>query len=92
MGNLHVCQGLVIGNLFERPLREICEGFDPEGDPVLGPLLEGGPAALARRYDLEHEEGYADACHLCYAARLALRARYPGVLGPGQMYGEEGDQ
>ena len=25
MGNLHICQGVVIGNLFEKPLKQICE-------------------------------------------------------------------
>jgi hypothetical protein len=39
-------------------------------------------------YGLPHGSGYADACHLCYEARTALRARMPEILGPGQMYGE----
>ncbi|MFN3762619.1 MAG: hypothetical protein ACK4WK_05375, partial [Anaerolineae bacterium] len=56
--------------------------------PVVGPLLEGGPAALVEHYGLPHEAAYADACHLCYAARGVLRGRFPEVLVPGQMYGE----
>ena len=87
MGNVHICQGLVIGNLFDKPLAEICEGYDPEKHPVIGPLLEGGPAALVRRYGLPHEDAYADACHFCYEVRRALRARFPEVLTPDQMYG-----
>ena len=86
-GNLHICQGLAIGNLFTRPLNEICETYDPEAYPILGPLLAGGPAELERHYSLEHDAAYADACHLCYQARSALRARFPDQLGPDGMYG-----
>jgi hypothetical protein len=85
---MHICQGISIGNLFERPLAEICADFDPEAHPVLGPLLEGGPAELVRRYDLDHQDGYADACHLCDAARRSLRARFPDTLTPDQAYGD----
>ena len=86
-GNLHICQGIIIGNLFERPLKEICDTYDPEAHPVCGVLLNGGPAALATEFGLEHRPAYADACHLCYEARLAMRTRFPALLGPDQMYG-----
>jgi hypothetical protein len=87
-GNLHVCQGISIGNMLEHPLTEIMAGHDPDEHPIVGPLLAGGPAEIVRRYDLSHEEGYADHCHLCYEARRALRQRFPDVLTPDQMYGE----
>ncbi len=86
-GNLHICQGISPGNLFSQPLREICDTYDPYSHPILGPLLEGGPMELVQRYGLPHEERYADACHLCYEARLALRGRFPEILAPDQMYG-----
>ena len=86
-GNLHICQGISIGNLFRTPLKEICETYDPDSHPIAGPLLAGGPVALVQRYGLSHEETYADACHLCYEARRALRSRFPDILGPDQMYG-----
>lgn len=86
-GNLHLCQGLTMGNLFEQPLKQIVRDYQPDEHPIVGPLLEGGPAQLPRRYDLDHEPGYVDACHLCYTARQALRGRFPEILGPDQMYG-----
>lgn len=86
-GNLHLCQGLVLGNLLEQPLREILEVYEPSEHPVVGPLLAGGPAALVETYHLAHEGAYVDACHLCYTSREALRSRFPGFLGPDQMYG-----
>ena len=86
-GNLHICQGLIIGNLFERPLREICETYSPDLHPICGPLLSGGPAALVTEYNVPHSDSYADACQLCYESRLTLRPRFPELLGPDAMYG-----
>ncbi len=86
-GNVHICQGIVIGNVRRRALRELCRTYDPDADPILGPLLRSGPAELVRRYGLPHRDAYADACHLCYEARSALRQRYPEVLAPDHMYG-----
>jgi hypothetical protein len=87
LGHLHICQGISIGNLFERPLKEICAEYEPESHPVVGPLLAGGPAELVRQYGLPLEKDFADACHLCYSARLALRERVPNLLAPDQVYG-----
>ena len=86
-GNLHICQGLTMGNLLETPLKQIMAGYDPDSHPVIGPLLRGGPAALVRQYGLGHGKGYADACHLCYLSRRQLRERFPDCLAPAQMYG-----
>ena len=88
LGHLHLCQGVTIGSLFERPLVEIVAAYDPQAHPIVGPLLEGGPVALVERYDLPHEDAYVDACHLCYMARGMLRERFPEYLGPRQMYGD----
>jgi hypothetical protein len=87
LGNIHICQGIILGNLFSQPLSHICEAYDPDLHPVTGPLLHGGPAELVRRYGLAHQENYADACHLCYTSCQALRTRFPQALGPDQMYG-----
>jgi hypothetical protein len=84
---MHLCQGLVIGNLNDQPLRLICETYEPDAHPIIGPLLAGGPAGLVRHYNLPHEDTYADACHLCYESRRALRERFPDQLGPDEMYG-----
>jgi MoaA/NifB/PqqE/SkfB family radical SAM enzyme len=87
LGNLHICQGIVIGNLFEKPLKQICDEYDAETHPICGPLLEGGPAALASEHNVPHALHYADACHMCYEVRQTLRARFPETLCPDQMYG-----
>lgn len=87
LGNIHICQGISIGNVFETPLKEICENYNADSHPICGPLLSGGPAALVSEYNLTPESNYADACHLCYQARTQLRARFPEILHPDQMYG-----
>jgi len=88
LGNVHICQGVIMGNLWQRPLTEIVAAYDPYSHPVIGPLVEGGPVALVERYNLLHENAYIDACHLCYVARDALRSMLPAHLGPAQVYGE----
>jgi MoaA/NifB/PqqE/SkfB family radical SAM enzyme len=92
LGHVHLCHGISLGNMFRTPLREICEGYDPDAHPVIGPLLRGGPAELARHFGVRLEEGYADACHLCYETRRALRQDFPEILAPDQMYGRSGAQ
>lgn len=90
-GFVHVCQGISLGNLYRTPLSEICLAYAPDSDPVIGPLLRGGPAELARQYGFVPQAGYADACHLCYEARRVLRGRFPKILTPDGMYGVPGE-
>jgi MoaA/NifB/PqqE/SkfB family radical SAM enzyme len=87
-GNLHICQGIIIGNILNQPLSEIVRQFAPTKNPILGTLIAGGPAALVKQFNLPCEGTYADACELCYRAREQLRSQFPDILGPDQMYGE----
>ena len=87
LGYLHICQGITIGNIYQSTLKEVCAAYNPYSHPILGALLAGGPAELVRRYDLPHQEGYADACHLCYQSRRLLRSQFASLLTPDQMYG-----
>ena len=87
LGHVHVCQGIAIGNVFQTRLSDIVRGYAPERHPIVGPLLAGGPAELARHHGVARVGRYADACHLCDHVRRALRARFPEALTPDQMYG-----
>ena len=87
LGELHICQGVSIGNLFKKPLTQILADYDAEAHPIFGPLLNGGPVALVSEYNLDHTSHYADACHLCYESRTKLRAKLPKILTPDQVYG-----
>jgi organic radical activating enzyme len=86
-GNMHICQGISIGNINSSSIIEICRNFDPIKHPILGPLLEGGPVKLVEKYHLNHVDAYADACQLCYEARKLLRNQFRDILLPDQMYG-----
>jgi len=87
------CQGVSIGNLFERPLGDILAGHDPAAVPVVREIAAGGPWALAQAAGLTPDlPRYADECHLCYELRRRLRAagRHLDVLTPAQCYGIPG--
>lgn len=86
-GNVMLCQGLTIGNLFQKPLKQLMDEYESQKHPICGPLLSGGPAALAEKYGVEVEPGYVDACHICFLVRRALLKRFPQYLAPPQVYG-----
>jgi len=88
LGYVHVCQGISIGNTWQKPFSKIIGEYDPYENPILEPLIRGGPVALVEKFDLPHDGFYADACHLCYATRCILRKKYPDILAPDEMYGK----
>ena len=88
-GNVHLCQGLSMGNMWEMPLSDLAHSYDPDQHPICGPLLKGGPAQLTKEYDVKHEDEYVDACHLCSMTSLSLIDRFPQYLTPRQVYGLE---
>ena len=86
-GNVHLCQGISMGNMWEVRLSELVQNYTAGKHPICGPLVEGGPARLAEVYDVNHQDSYVDACHFCYDLRLSLLDRYPQYLAPKQVYG-----
>ncbi len=86
-GNVHICQGLSMGNMWKTPLSELVKNYDAHLHPICGPLVKGGPAELARKYQVKHEDKYVDACHFCYMVRKALLDKFPEYLAPKQVYG-----
>lgn len=86
-GFLHLCQGLCPGRMGDGDLTDLLDRQNLEKHPLIGPLASGGPAALVDAFDLSLEGTFADACHLCYRAREALRPRFPQYLGPDRVYG-----
>ncbi len=88
-GNVHLCQGLSMGNIWETPLSIIVKNYNANSHPICGPLARGGPALLAREYNVKHKDKYVDACHFCFFLRLALIDRFSQYLAPRQVYGLE---
>jgi hypothetical protein len=50
--------------------------YKAEGYPICASLLQGGTAALTETYQVDRQDEYVDACHLCYDARLHLLDRF----------------
>ncbi len=92
-GNVQVCQGLSIGNMWEKPFSEIITEYDAATHPICRPLSRGGPAELAKTYNVELDGEFVDECHYCYLIRRSLIEKFPEYLAPRQVYGltEEGD-
>ncbi|MBI4958314.1 MAG: radical SAM protein [Desulfovibrio sp.] len=86
-GHVHLCQGVSMGNAFAHPLSTLVSRYDASAHPIVGPLVQGGPAELARRYEVSLDGGYVDECHCCYLVRRALLDRFPEHLAPRQVYG-----
>lgn len=86
-GFVQLCQGLSIGNMFEKKLSEIIDEYEPHSHPICGPLIEGGPAFLAKENNVEHKDEYVDECHFCYEVRKSLIDHFPEYLAPKQVYG-----
>jgi hypothetical protein len=86
-GNVHICQGLSMGNMWETPLSKLTREYYAPQHPICGPLSAGGPAALSKEYGVELPDDFVDECHYCYTVRKALVDRFPAYLAPGQVYG-----
>jgi hypothetical protein len=86
-GNLQICQGICIGNIWKTQIAEIIRNYSSSDHPVCGPLVEGGPVRLAGLLDYKPPAaGVADTCHLCWLARKSCREKFPGILEPAQVY------
>ncbi|UCH88162.1 MAG: radical SAM protein [Thermoplasmata archaeon] len=88
-GYVHLCQGLVIGNMWETPLSELVTKYNADDHPICKPLVEGGPVQLAKEFDVTPDDKYATACHFCYEVRMKLLDKFPQFLAPKQVYGIE---
>jgi len=90
-GTVEFCQGISIGNVWHRPLKQVMEDLAPTKHPIIGPLIRGGPAQLAIEAKVKPKNLYADPCHLCYEVRCRLRKshRLVPILRPDQAYGED---
>ena len=87
-GNIHICQGISIGNFWKKPLSEIVAEYNPEQHPICGPLIRKGPAGLIEELGLVPPDEYVDECQACFYLRRGLLDEYPDILAPKQVYGE----
>ena len=88
-GNVQICQGISMDNVWQTPLSVIDNTWNATVHPICGPLAKGGPAQLIRKYGIDHENEYIDACHCCYLVRKSLLDQFSQYLSPPQVYGSE---
>ena len=88
-GNIHLCQGISMGNIWETPLSQLVSEYDPDSHPICGPLLKGGPLELANTHNVAIEDNCVSACHFCTKTCLELLDKFPQYLTPKQVYGIE---
>jgi hypothetical protein len=86
-GNVHLCQGISMGNMWSTPLSILIKNYNAKAHPISGQIINGGPVRLAEEYKIEHEESYIDACHLCFETRKKMIKKFPDLLTPKQVYG-----
>jgi len=86
-GNVQICQGLSIGNMWETPLSQLMSRYEPQSHPICGCLSRGGPVLLAKEYNVNLDGEFVDVCHYCFNVRRALIDRFPEYLTPRPVYG-----
>lgn len=86
-GNVHICQGINMGNMWLTPLSGLVKNYNAQSHPICREIVAGGPVKLTEVYDVAHEDSYVDACHLCYETRKKLIDKFPAYLAPKQVYG-----
>lgn len=86
-GNVHLCQGISMGNMWHTPLSELVKNYDAQSHPIIFPIVNGGPLELTKHYEVDHENSYVDACHFCFETRKRLIEIFPEYLAPKQVYG-----
>ncbi len=88
-GNVHMCQGLSMGNMWDTPLSELAKSYRASLHPICDALVSDGPAELARRYEISHDDEFVDECHFCYTLRKSIINEFPQYLAPRSVYGLE---
>lgn len=88
-GNVMICYGIIIGNIYSNSLNEIIGEYNPEKFPLLNKLAEHGPKgifAVAKEKGMNSSVGFYDECDLCYQSRSYLQKQYPDLIGPAECY------
>ena len=86
-GNVLICYGLKIGNVYKQDLSEILENYNPEAHPVTRILANETPDKLAAlAYEAGLPNTFYDSCDACYQLRKGLKEKHPEVIGPDEHF------
>jgi hypothetical protein len=83
------CAGITLGRATpDHPLDAVLAAWPSAADPIISPLVEGGPASLAAeaagRGFLPDPAGYAGKCHLCWTVRRWMTRAAERTESPSQ--------
>lgn len=89
-GNVMICYGIVIGNIYNTPLKKIISDYSIEYHPMLKILAIEGPDGLRsfaeKEFPGQIPKVYYDSCDVCYQSRKVLKRNYPEIFSPDECY------
>lgn len=88
-GNIQTNCGVIIGNARRTSVSELFARGVRAANPIVEILAADGPLGLlehARERGCPEITHAVQKCHLCFLVRSFLRAYYPDVLGPEEVY------
>jgi hypothetical protein len=88
-GNVMVCYGIIIGNLYEKEMKQILAEYNQYENDIVNRLIEGGPRnlfLLAQEKGWQHTGYFFDKCDMCFQSRKYLKDFFPDTLGPDECY------
>lgn len=78
-GDVHICRGVILGNIFEAELPRMLQAYEPLTDPALAAIVSDGAQGIltlaAKDHVMIDPEDYYGRCDLCAATLSALRRR-----------------
>lgn len=78
-GDVHICRGVILGNVFEVELPRMLHAYEPLADPALAAIISEGARGVldlaAEGHVMIDPEDYYGRCDLCAAALKAVRRR-----------------
>ena len=85
------CSGIIVGNINQKSLENIWEGFHPAQNEIINVLFNFGPTGLlkqAEAHGYKTKKFYADKCHLCTDIRRFFfgNSLSESVIGPAECY------
>jgi MoaA/NifB/PqqE/SkfB family radical SAM enzyme len=87
-GNVMLCYGIIIGNIYNTPFKDIIDNYDESKFPIVEAISQNGPKELLKLADNKSvitPEAFYDVCDVCYQTRKALINEY-AELGPRECY------
>lgn len=87
-GNVMICYGIIIGNVFKTDFSTIISEYTPKQNKIISILAKQGPKGLyelAQTLKIQTPHEFYDECDVCFSCRKALQKHFE-ELGPPECY------